>query len=204
MEIFFTDAVNSVPGQFFTALVNKQAVLIKRFGFDTILDNIAFDKLNGSLCELYSTITIAFTQDDQRIILRVKIIKVQCSDLTGPGAGVLKQMKDGIIAEAVLFDEIDAMKNLQDFVWIEKTDQLFLGTFLGNIQYPLSLFPIFGIHQPDHFGQGFYGGQAVVAGSDHITAMRFEVIEKSQDHIGGKMFDPERGNFYGKFLGRKG
>mgnify|MGYP001813968947 CR=1 FL=1 len=113
MEIFFTDAVNSVPGQFFTALVNKQAVLIKRFGFDTILDNIAFDKLNGSLCELYSTITIAFTQDDQRIILRVKIIKVQCSDLTGPGAGVLKQMKDGIIAEPESFQSSSLKRTLR-------------------------------------------------------------------------------------------
>lgn len=29
------------------------------------------------------------------------------------------------------------------------------------------------------------------------------MIEKGQDHIGGKMLDSERGDFYGKFLCRK-
>jgi len=89
LQIFFTDAVNTVPGKFCPALVDEQAVLIKRFGFDTVFGNIALDKLNGSLFQFYSSIAVAFTQDDQRIILGIEIVKVKRCDFTGPGAGVL-------------------------------------------------------------------------------------------------------------------
>ena len=92
-----------MPGHSFTALIDKQVVLIERFGFNSVLGDIASDELNGSKFEFYSTIAVAFTQDDQRIILRIKIVKFKRCDLTGPGAGVLKQMEDGVITKAVFF-----------------------------------------------------------------------------------------------------
>ena len=146
MKIFFTETVDTVAGHSFPALIDKQAVLIKRFGFDAVFGDIAFDELNGSLFQFYLSITVAFTQDGQGLVLRVKIVKVKHSDFTGPCAGVPEQMKDGVVTKAVFFYEVDAMKNLEDFIRIKKSDKLLLCTFLGNIQYPLSHLLFFRIH----------------------------------------------------------
>ena len=89
-----------MPGKFCPALVDEQAVLKKRFGFDAVFGDIASDDLNGSLFQFYLPITVAFTQDDQRIIWRIEIVKVKCCDFTGPGAGVLKQVKNGVVTKA--------------------------------------------------------------------------------------------------------
>ena len=67
VKMFFAYAINTVPGKFFSALIDKQAVLIQRFWFDTVFGDIDFDELDGSGFELYLTITIAFAQDDQRV-----------------------------------------------------------------------------------------------------------------------------------------
>jgi hypothetical protein len=113
-------------------------------------------------------------------------------------------MQNGIVTKTVLFYEVDALKDFQGFVRIKKADKLSLGTFLGNIQYPLSFLPIFRIHEPDHLRQGFYGSQPLVSGSDNIAAIRFKVIEESKKHLGGKMLDSERGDLYGKSACHKG
>jgi len=43
----------------------------------------------------------------------------------------------------------------------------------------------------------------MVARSGTIVAARLEVIEKGQDQIGRKVFDPQRFDFYGKVAGSK-
>ena len=118
LKIFFTDSVNTVSSKFCSALIDEQAMLIKRFGFNAVLVDITSDELNSSLFQFYSSIAITFTQDDQSTVLGVEVIEVKCCDFTGPSAGVLKQMKDGVITKAILFDEIDAMKDFQGFIRI--------------------------------------------------------------------------------------
>ena len=92
-----------MPGHLFPALIDEHAVLIKRFGFNAVFSNIASDELNGSVRQFYLPIAVALTQDDQRTILRIEIIKVKRCDFTGSGAGVLKQMKNGVVTKAVFF-----------------------------------------------------------------------------------------------------
>jgi len=64
LQIFFTDAVNTVPADLFPALIDEDAVLIKRFGFNAVFSNIAPDELNGSGFQCDLSIAIAFTQND--------------------------------------------------------------------------------------------------------------------------------------------
>jgi hypothetical protein len=47
-----------VPGKFCPALIDEQAVLIKRLGFNAVFADIAPDELNGSLFQFYSSIAI--------------------------------------------------------------------------------------------------------------------------------------------------
>ena len=87
----------------FPALIDEHSMMIKGFGFNAVVGNIASDELNGSGFQFYLSIAIAFTQDDQRTILRIEIVKVKRCDFTGPGAGVEKQMKNGVITKAAFF-----------------------------------------------------------------------------------------------------
>jgi len=103
LQIFFTDAVYTMPAHLFPALIDEHTVLIKRFGFNAVFGNIASDELNGSGRQFYLSIAVAFTQDDQRTILRIEIVKVKRCDFTRPGTGVLKQMKNGVVTKAVFF-----------------------------------------------------------------------------------------------------
>ena len=59
-QIFSTDAANAVPCHLFSALVDEQAVLIKRLGFDTVFGDIAGDKLNGFWFQFYLSIAVSF------------------------------------------------------------------------------------------------------------------------------------------------
>ena len=103
LEIFFTDAINTVPAHLFPALIDEDAVLIKRFGFNAVFSNLASDELNGFGFQFYLSIAVAFAQDGQCSIFRIEIVKVKRCDFTGPGTGVLKQMKNGVVTEAVFF-----------------------------------------------------------------------------------------------------
>ena len=46
-EVLFTDSINTVAGKFFTALIDKEAVLIQRFWGCAVFGDIEADELYG-------------------------------------------------------------------------------------------------------------------------------------------------------------
>ena len=75
VEIFFTDSVNTVAGKSFTALIDKQAVLVCPFGSCAVFGHVEVEEVNGFGFKLHLSIAVSFTQDGQGLVLRVKVIK---------------------------------------------------------------------------------------------------------------------------------
>jgi len=113
-------------------------------------------------------------------------------------------VKKGVISEALFSSEIDRLKDLQDFLLVEKSDEGFLSAFLRDMKYPIGQFPVFWALESQHFGEGFEGRQALIAGFGKIFALPLKSIEESQDEFGGDMLYPERSDFNVVIRGREG
>jgi hypothetical protein len=101
-------------------------------------------------------------------------------------------MKQGVIPEPLVSLYIDALKDLEDFLLIEKTDEGFLRAFLWDVQYPIGQFPVFWALETKHFGKGFEGSQTLIAGCGKIVALPFKSIEELEDELGGQMLQCQR------------
>lgn len=73
------------------------------------------------------------SQNRQRFFCGIKIVQIERCDFTGPGAGIIKQMEECIIPEALFSSQINGLKHLKDFVLVKKPDKRFLASFLGDI-----------------------------------------------------------------------
>jgi hypothetical protein len=113
-------------------------------------------------------------------------------------------VKKGVIPEALFSSEIDGLKDLEDLILVEKPDQGFLSAFLWDIKYPIGQFPVFRALESQHFGKGFEGSQALIAGFGKIFALPFKSIEERQDKVRGKMLYPERSDCNVVIRGREG
>jgi len=87
-------------------------------------------------------------------------------------------MKQGIIPEPLFFLEVDDIKDLQDLIVVEESDQGSLKTLLGEVQNDLCRFSLIGVHKADHLSKGFEGGESMVAGPWQIFPFSLEIIEK--------------------------
>jgi hypothetical protein len=190
-EVLFADAVYAMPGEFFSALTDKEAVLIEGFWHCSIPVDIAVKELDGLVFQFYEPEPICLAQDGQCFLLGIEVVEVEGCDFTGPGAGVKQQMKEGVIPEALLSFEIHSLKGLSDLVMIEEADEGFLISFLGDIEEDVCQFTVLRIHKADHFGKGLDGCKAVIAGSWQILSVPLKRIEKGQDQLRGNMLHSE-------------
>ena len=104
-------------------------------------------------------------------------------------------MKQGIIPEPLFFLEVDGIKDLQDLIVVEESDEGFLKTLLGKVEDHLCRLSLIGVHKADHLGKGFQGGESMVAGPGEVFSLSLEIVEKGQDETRGEMFDSERSDF---------
>ncbi len=74
-----------MPGQSLTPLIDKETVFIDGFWGNAILFDIELEQLSCPGFELYEPEPFALAQDGHGFLLRVKIVKVQIRDCTGPG-----------------------------------------------------------------------------------------------------------------------
>jgi hypothetical protein len=121
-EIFPTDAVDTIAGEFLSPLIEKEPVLIERFWCYPVFPDIGLEEMTGLGLELYKSEPVSLSKDSQGFFLAVKIIKVQSCHFAGPGRGIIEQMEQGIIPEPLFSFEINGLKDLQDFILIKKTD----------------------------------------------------------------------------------
>ena len=113
-------------------------------------------------------------------------------------------MKKGVVPEALLSSEIDSVKDLENFLLVEKPDQGFLCAFLRDVKYPIGQFPVLWALESQHFGKGFEGSQALIASCGKIVALPFKAIEECQDELGGEMLYLERSDGNAVIGGREG
>ena len=118
----------------------------------------------------------------------VEVVHIQCGDFRGPCPRVVEQMKEGVIPEAFLFSQIDAVEDGKDFIGVQEADQRPLRAFLRDIEYGICQFPVIRIHQADHFGEGFQGSEAIISCSREVSPPFLQILEESEDELGAEVF----------------
>ena len=104
-------------------------------GFD-----IGFEKLGGFWPKLNLPVTFAFTEDGKGSFFRIKVIEFKFDDFTRSGPGIIEQMQQAKIPEALVLLEIDCAKHAEDLLRVEKTHQGLYHTFLRDMENPLARF----------------------------------------------------------------
>ena len=85
-QVLFADPIDTVPCELLTPLTDKDAVLIEGFWGCSVFADIQLKESAGFLFKLNDPEPISFSQDGQCVLPGVKVIQIQCRDLTGPGA----------------------------------------------------------------------------------------------------------------------
>jgi hypothetical protein len=104
-------------------------------------------------------------------------------------------VEEGVITAALFSLEIDDMKDLEDLFQVEEADEGFLGALLGDRENGLCQWSLVRIEEADHFGEGLEGSEALIASSGHVVALRLEIIQESEEELGGDLLQPEGFDF---------
>ena len=89
-KIFSADSINTVPGQSFSTLIDKETISIQRFGVDTVFSDVEFDELGGLWPEFYLSIAICLAQNGQGPLLGIEVVDLKHCYFTGPGTRVIE------------------------------------------------------------------------------------------------------------------
>ena len=119
-----------------------------------------------SFClDLYNPEPVPFSQNHHCFVLGVKVVEIQRGHFGGPGAGIIEQMKEGIIPEPLFCLQTNGLENLQDLILIKKTDKRLLSPLLGDIKDGICHFPLFRVFEAKHFGKTLEDCKPMIAGS---------------------------------------
>ena len=184
-EVFFTDSIDSMAGEFLTALIDKDALFIERLWSGAVFLDIKLEELRGFFLKLYEPVLISLAQDGEGFLLWIEVVEIQGCDLGGPGAGVKKEVKECVIPEPLLCPEIDGFEDPKDLIMIEEADEGLLVALLRNVEDCVRQFAMIRIHKADHFGKGFEDSEAVIPCSGQVFALLLEIIEEREDELRG-------------------
>ena len=104
-------------------------------------------------------------------------------------------MEEGVIAGAFFSLQIDDMKDLEDLFRVEEPDEGFLGALLGDGENGLCQLSLVRIEEADHFGEGLEGSESLIASSGQVVTLGLEIIQESEDELGGDLLQPEGFDF---------
>ena len=90
-------------------------------------------------------------------------------------------MQKGVVPESLFSFEVNGLKDLDDFLLVEKPDQGLAEALLWNVEDSFSHLTVLGGHDADHFGKGLEGGKAQIAGSGKVVALLLQFFEKGDD-----------------------
>jgi hypothetical protein len=182
-QIRFADAVNAMPGEFLSPLIDKQAILIQGARGVPVFSDIELKQVAGLCFQLYEPEPVSFSQDSQGFFLGIEVIQIERGDFTGPGAGIIEEMEERVIPEPLFSFEINRLKNLEHLILIKKPDQRLLRTLLRNGSDDMGHLFVFRIHKPDHFGKGFEGRQPVIACFDEVVSFVLQILKERDDEF---------------------
>jgi hypothetical protein len=104
-------------------------------------------------------------------------------------------MEEGVIPGTFFSLQIDDMKDLEDLFRVEEPDEGFLGALLRDGENGLCQWALIRIEEADHFGEGLEGSESLIASSGQIAALGLEIIQESEDELGGDLLQPEGFDF---------
>jgi hypothetical protein len=85
-EVFSTEPIDAVAGEFFTALIDKETLLIRRlWGWPESRD-VELKELSGFGLQFDETEAVAFAEDGEGFLLGVKVVQIKGGDFRGSGA----------------------------------------------------------------------------------------------------------------------
>ena len=119
-EILPADAIDTMACQFFTALIDKEPVLIWGLWRDTIFSDIELEEMRGLGLKLYESELISLSKDSQSHFPGVEVVQIQRCHFGGPGPGIIEQMEQRIIPEPLFSFQINGLK------WRKGTGELCL------------------------------------------------------------------------------
>jgi hypothetical protein len=85
-EVFSAKAIDAVAGEFLTALIDEEALLIGWLWRWPESSDIELKELSGSGLQFYEAEAVAFSQDSEGFLLGVEVVQVKGGDFRGPGA----------------------------------------------------------------------------------------------------------------------
>jgi len=143
-KILLADSVDAVSGKFFSPLIDEQPVPIQRFRGPAVSVDVAVQQMSGFGPKLDLSIPVSLAEQDQDPLLGLEVLDVQGGDFRGPCTGIVKQVQQGIVTEAVGLFEGYGFENLEHFSLVEEAGQGLPGTFLRDVEHGLSdlSFPI--------------------------------------------------------------
>ena len=194
-QVLFADPIDAVPAELLTPLTDKDAVLIDGLWGCSVFADIQLKESTCFLFKLNDPEPVSFAQDGQCVLLGIKVIQVQCCDLTGPGTRVIKQMQKGVVPESLFSFEVNGLKDLEDFLLVEKPDQGLAEALLRNVDDSFSQLTVLWGHEPDHFCKGLEGGEAQVAGSGKVVTLLLQLFEKRDDQRDRDVLNGEGSHF---------
>jgi len=175
--------IDTVASEFLPSLADKEPVLVKRLWSCTVLTDIELEEMRGFFLKGDEPEAISLSQDGQCFFMRVEVVQVQCGDLSGPGPRVIKEVKKRIVPEALFSPEVNGLKDIEDFLLIQKAYQGFLKTLLRNVNDPLRQFSVIRVHQADHFGKGFECVETDITGFGTVLSSLFKILQECDDEL---------------------
>ena len=194
-EIFPAEAIEAVSGEFLTALIDKEALLVGGFWARPESSDIELKELSGFGLQFDETKAVSFSEDGEGFVLGVEVVQVQSGHFACPGPRIEQEVEEGVIAGTFFSLQIDRLKDLEDLLGVEEPDEGFLDALLGDGENGFCQFSLVRIKEADHFGEGFEGGQSLIASFGQVVTMALEIIEEGEDEIRCDLFQPEGFDF---------
>jgi hypothetical protein len=85
-EVFSTEPIDAVAGEFLTALIDKEALLKGRLWGWAESRDVELKELSGLGLQLDEAEAVAFAEDGESFLLWVEVVQIKGSDFRGPGA----------------------------------------------------------------------------------------------------------------------
>ena len=85
-EVFSAKAIDAVAGEFLTALIDKEALLVGRLWGWAESSDIELKELSGFRFQFDEAEAVAFSEDGEGFVLGVEVVQVEGGDFRGPGA----------------------------------------------------------------------------------------------------------------------
>lgn len=85
-EILFTDPIDPMAGEWFSTLIDKDALFIEGLWRGSIFVDIDLEELGGFFLKLYEPVLVSLAQDGEGMLLWIEVVQIEGCDLGGPGA----------------------------------------------------------------------------------------------------------------------